>query len=286
MNKTILAISISSLFILQTNAYAENLTNQNGISTYQAFDQTLSEPGQYESIDIDITSENDQHGISLYGSSSDTNEKVIESEGIINVDVQARQSIGIEIYDGAQGAASLVGHNGLTINASSDQSYAFGIIQTTAYSFGLGPDGKPNGGKVRITGPISITATGETRAGGILAGSWFGNSASEHDSSTMILGSEGSQNIITVHAGNKITPSSSDDPYEYAGEDKVVGILGYATGDGRSELTLYGSTNIKVSSDRTNDRGDIDQAIYGIQAAQKSEMHFIEKHKTCVYVSW
>ena len=56
MNKTILAISISSLFILQTNAYAENLTNQNGISTYQAFDQTLSEPGKYESIDIDITS--------------------------------------------------------------------------------------------------------------------------------------------------------------------------------------------------------------------------------------
>ena len=277
MNKTILAISISSLFILQTNAYAENLTNQNGIYTYQEFDQTLSEPGQYESIDIDITSENDQHGISLYGSSSDTNEKVIESEGIINVDVQARQSIGIEIYDGAQGAASLVGHNGLTINASSDQSYAFGIIQTTAYGFGLGPDGKPNGGKVRITGPISITATGETRAGGILAGSWFGNSASENDSSTMILGSEGSQNIISVHAGNKITPSSSDDPYEYAGEDKVVGILGYATGDGKSELTLYGSTNIKVSSDRTNDRGDIDQAIYGIQAAQKSEMHFIDE---------
>lgn len=277
MNKTILAISISSLFILQTNAYAENLANQNGISTYQAFDQTLSEPGQYESIDIDITSEKGQHGISLYGSNSNTNEKVIESKEIINVDVKASQSIGIEIYDGAQGAASLVGHNGLTINASSDQSYAFGIIQTTAYGFGLGPDGKPNGGKVRIAGPISITATGGTRAGGILAGSWFGNSASENDSSTMILGSKGSQNIISVHAGDKITSSSSGDPYEYAGEDKVVGILGYATGDGKSELTLYGSTIIKVSSDRENDPGDIDQAIYGIQAAQKSKMHFIDK---------
>ena len=143
----------------------------------------------------------------------------------------------------------------------------FGMVNGVNYGFGS-PDATYNQGKIAINGALNLSVYSDTRAGGVIAGSWFGNTGAGSTTGNIKFGRIGSANAIDISGGQRDSMYGSDD-------DKMVGILGYSTmSSEKAVIKALGSTSISVDTRKSSMRTDVNRGTFGVYAASNSDIIF------------
>jgi outer membrane autotransporter protein len=143
----------------------------------------------------------------------------------------------------------------------------FGMVNGANYGFGS-PDATYNQGKIAINGALNLSVYSDTRAGGVIAGSWFGNTGAGSTTGNIKFGRIGSANVIDISGGQRDSMYGSDD-------DKMVGILGYSTmSSEKAVIKALGSTRISVDTRKSSKCTDVNRGTFGVYAASNSEISF------------
>ena len=116
----------------------------------------------------------------------------------------------------------------------------FGMVNGANYGFGS-PDATYNQGKIEINGALNLSVYSDTRAGGVIAGSWFGNTGAGSTTGNIKFGRIGSANAIDISGGQRDSMYGSDD-------DKMVGILGYSTMSSEKALIKHWAAQVSPST--------------------------------------
>lgn len=137
---------------------------------------------------------------------------------------------------------SLIANDDVTMNLKG-RSNVYGMLNGANYGFGS-PDSTYSQGKIEINGALNLSVYSETRASGVVAGSWFGNTGAGDTTGNIKFGREGSHNVIDISGGYR----DESDP-GVAQDNKMVGILGYSTMLSEpAVIKAFGSTTISVNT--------------------------------------
>lgn len=241
-------------------------------STY-AIDITreLVDPGEYSDVNINITSASDIDAIKpLKNSANPNHSQSVILNGETNIKADGNAIIGMRIVDQVSGSnnyqISLIANDDVTMNLKG-RSNVYGMLNGADYGFGS-PDSTYNQGKIEINGALNLSVYSETRAGGVIAGSWFGNSGTDSTTGNIKFGRTGSVNVIDIRGGHRDSLYASDD-------DKMVGILGYSTMPSeKAVIKALGSTRISVDTRKSSSPTDVNKGTFGVYAAWNSNISF------------
>lgn len=241
-------------------------------STY-AIDITreLVDPGEYSDVNINITSASDIDAIKpLIDSSNPSLTQSIILNGKTNATANGSAIIGLRVLDQNSGSnnyrISLIANDDVTMTLKGSKG-VFGMVNGANYGFGS-PDSTYNQGKIEINGALNLSVYGETRAGGVIAGSWFGNTGAGSTTGNIRFGRTSSVNVIDISGGHRDSLNGADD-------DKMVGILGYSTmSSEKAVIKALGSTRISVDTRKSSMRTDVNRGTFGVYAASNSDISF------------
>lgn len=274
---------VSSLYInkkLQPRSKKFNLTklaslviSTFGFSSSFAIDITheLYQPGEYSDVNVSITSPVDIDAIKpLFDSSNSSLSQSIILNGKTNVIANGSAIIGLRVLDQRSSSnnyrISLIANDNVTMTLKGSKG-VFGMVNGANYGFGS-PDATYNQGKIEINGALNLSVYSDTRAGGVIAGSWFGNTGAGSTTGNIKFGRIGSANAIDISGGQRDSMYGSDD-------DKMVGILGYSTMSSEKALIkALGSTSISVDTRKSSMRTDVNRGTFGVYAASNSDIIF------------
>lgn len=274
---------VSSLYInkkLQPRSKKFNLTklaslviSTFGFSSSFAIDITheLYQPGEYSDVNVSITSPVDIDAIKpLFDSSNSSLSQSIILNGKTNVIANGSAIIGLRVLDQRSSSnnyrISLIANDDVTMNLKGTKG-VFGMVNGVNYGFGS-PDATYNQGKIAINGALNLSVYSDTRAGGVIAGSWFGNTGAGSTTGNIKFGRIGSANAIDISGGQRDSMYGSDD-------DKMVGILGYSTmSSEKAVIKALGSTSISVDTRKSSMRTDVNRGTFGVYAASNSDIIF------------
>ena len=243
-------------------------------STY-AIDITreLVDPGEYSDININITSASDIDAIKpLKNSANPNHSQSVILNGKTNIKADGNAIIGMRIVDQGSGSnnyqISLIANDDVTMNLKG-RSNVYGMLNGANYGFGS-PDSTYSQGKIEINGALNLSVYSETRASGVVAGSWFGNTGAGDTTGNIKFGREGSHNVIDISGGYR----DESDP-GVAQDNKMVGILGYSTMLSEpAVIKAFGSTTISVNTKKSGAQTDINRGTFGVYAASNSNISF------------
>ena len=244
-----------------------------GFSSSFAIDITheLYQPGEYSDVNVSITSPVDIDAIKpLFDSSNSSLSQSIILNGKTNVIANGSAIIGLRVLDQRSGSnnyrISLIAKDDVTMNLKGTKG-VFGMVNGANYGFGS-PDATYNQGKIAINGALNLSVYSDTRAGGVIAGSWFGNTGAGSTTGNIKFGRIGSANVIDISGGQRDSMYGSDD-------DKMVGILGYSTmSSEKAVIKALGSTSISVDTRKSSMRTDVNRGTFGVYAASNSDIIF------------
>lgn len=244
-----------------------------GFSSSFAIDITheLYQPGEYSDVNVSITSPVDIDAIKpLFDSSNSSLSQSIILNGKTNVIANGSAIIGLRVLDQRSGSnnyrISLIANDDVTMNLKGTKG-VFGMVNGANYGFGS-PDATYNQGKIAINGALNLSVYSDTRAGGVIAGSWFGNTGAGSTTGNIKFGRIGSANVIDISGGQRDSMYGSDD-------DKMVGILGYSTmSSEKAVIKALGSTSISVDTRKSSMRTDVNRGTFGVYAASNSDIIF------------
>ena len=274
---------VSSLYInkkLQPRSKKFNLTklaslviSTFGFSSSFAIDITheLYQPGEYSDVNVSITSPVDIDAIKpLFDSSNSSLSQSIILNGKTNVIANGSAIIGLRVLDQRSSSnnyrISLIANDNVTMTLKGSKG-VFGMVNGANYGFGS-PDATYNQGKIAINGALNLSVYSDTRAGGVIAGSWFGNTGAGSTTGNIKFGRIGSANAIDISGGQRDSMYGSDD-------DKMVGILGYSTmSSEKAVIKALGSTSISVDTRKSSMRTDVNRGTFGVYAASNSDIIF------------
>lgn len=274
---------VSSLYInkkLQPRSKKFNLTklaslviSTFGFSSSFAIDITheLYQPGEYSDVNVSITSPVDIDAIKpLFDSSNSSLSQSIILNGKTNVIANGSAIIGLRVLDQRSSSnnyrISLIANDNVTMTLKGSKG-VFGMVNGANYGFGS-PDATYNQGKIEINGALNLSVYSDTRAGGVIAGSWFGNTGAGSTTGNIKFGRIGSANAIDISGGQRDSMYGSDD-------DKMVGILGYSTmSSEKAFIKALGSTSISVDTRKSSMRTDVNRGTFGVYAASNSDIIF------------
>lgn len=274
---------VSSLYInkkLQPRSKKFNLTklaslviSTFGFSSSFAIDITheLYQPGEYSDVNVSITSPVDIDAIKpLFDSSNSSLSQSIILNGKTNVIANGSAIIGLRVLDQRSSSnnyrISLIANDNVTMTLKGSQG-VFGMVNGANYGFGS-PDATYNQGKIEINGALNLSVYSDTRAGGVIAGSWFGNTGADSTTGNIKFGRTSSVNVIDISGGHRDSLNAADD-------DKMVGILGYSTmSSEKAVIKALGSTRISVDTRKSSKCTDVNRGTFGVYAASNSEISF------------
>ena len=244
-----------------------------GCSSSFAIDinRELFQPGEYSDVNVSITSPDDIDAIRpLIDSSNPSLTQSIILNGKTNVTANGSAIIGLRVLDQRSGSntyrISLIANDDVTMNLKGRRG-VFGMVNGANYGFGS-PDATYNQGKIEINGALNLSVYSETRAGGVIAGSWFGNTGAGSTTGNIKFGRTGSVNVIDISGGHRDSLNGSDD-------DKMVGILSYSTmSSEKAVIKALGSTRISVDTRKSSMRTDVNRGTFGVYAASNSDISF------------
>ena len=252
---------VSSLYInkkLQPRSKKFNLTklaslviSTFGFSSSFAIDITheLYQPGEYSDVNVSITSPVDIDAIKpLFDSSNSSLSQSIILNGKTNVIANGSAIIGLRVLDQRSSSnnyrISLIANDNVTMTLKGSKG-VFGMVNGANYGFGS-PDATYNQGKIEINGALNLSVYSDTRAGGVIAGSWFGNTGADSTTGNIKFGRTSSVNVIDISGGHRDSLNGADD-------DKMVGILGYSTmSSEKAVIKALGSTRISVDTRKSS----------------------------------
>lgn len=274
---------VSSLYInkkLQPRSKKFNLTklaslviSTFGFSSSFAIDITheLYQPGEYSDVNVSITSPVDIDAIKpLFDSSNSSLSQSIILNGKTNVIANGSAIIGLRVLDQRSSSnnyrISLIANDNVTMTLKGSKG-VFGMVNGANYGFGS-PDATYNQGKIEINGALNLSVYSDTRAGGVIAGSWFGNTGADSTTGNIKFGRTSSVNVIDISGGHRDSLNGADD-------DKMVGILGYSTmSSEKAVIKALGSTRISVDTRKSSKCTDVNRGTFGVYAASNSEISF------------
>lgn len=274
---------VSSLYInkkLQPRSKKFNLTklaslviSTFGFSSSFAIDITheLYQPGEYSDVNVSITSPVDIDAIKpLFDSSNSSLSQSIILNGKTNVIANGSAIIGLRVLDQRSSSnnyrISLIANDNVTMTLKGSKG-VFGMVNGANYGFGS-PDATYNQGKIEINGALNLSVYSDTRAGGVIAGSWFGNTGADSTTGNIKFGRTSSVNVIDISGGHRDSLNGADD-------DKMVGILGYSTmSSEKAVIKAWGSTRISVDTRKSSKCTDVNRGTFGVYAASNSEISF------------
>ena len=274
---------VSSLYInkkLQPRSKKFNLTklaslviSTFGFSSSFAIDITheLYQPGEYSDVNVSITSPVDIDAIKpLFDSSNSSLSQSIILNGKTNVIANGSAIIGLRVLDQRSSSnnyrISLIANDNVTMTLKGSRG-VFGMVNGANYGFGS-PDATYNQGKIEINGALNLSVYSDTRAGGVIAGSWFGNTGADSTTGNIKFGRTSSVNVIDISGGHRDSLNGADD-------DKMVGILGYSTmSSEKAVIKALGSTRISVDTRKSSKCTDVNRGTFGVYAASNSEISF------------
>lgn len=274
---------VSSLYInkkLQPRSKKINLTklaslviSTFGFSSSFAIDITheLYQPGEYSDVNVSITSPVDIDAIKpLFDSSNSSLSQSIILNGKTNVIANGSAIIGLRVLDQRSSSnnyrISLIANDNVTMTLKGSKG-VFGMVNGANYGFGS-PDATYNQGKIEINGALNLSVYSDTRAGGVIAGSWFGNTGADSTTGNIKFGRTSSVNVIDISGGHRDSLNGADD-------DKMVGILGYSTmSSEKAVIKALGSTRISVDTRKSSKCTDVNRGTFGVYAASNSEISF------------
>ena len=230
------------------------------------------EPGEYHNVNVTITTPHDIDAISPLPNKNNPDyiQKMILN-GKTTVTADGATVFGFRVEETADGySPQVIANDDVTINIKA-KTRAYGIMQQPTYGQG-GPDAEPNQGKIQINGALTINAYGECSSGGVVAGSWFGMNGAKHARGTIEFGKAGLINNIKITGGERDSG--------LADQDKMVGILGYSVDNQQSKITVHGSTNISVITNKTSKPYDVNRGTFGVYAAGNSNITFEDANST------
>ncbi len=240
----------------------------------QTFDTTLRKAGSYDDVSIDINppATGEVHGINLHGSDNKREAEHIHIMGNLNVRIKTEgesnpPAIGILALEGVTSAAHLIVDKSLDLDIEAT-GHVFGVMHSVAWGKGVFDNGSPHGGSIAINGAVDIDVTGAFRAGGVVSGSWFGNTYGvEHAFGDITLGDDGATNRISVGGGLGTAGNGT------VQDDKMIGVLAYGfNAKERTSVVIRGSTDIVVENDKTEGIKDWDRLTAGVYAARDSRI--------------
>ena len=190
--------------------------------------------------------------------------------GKTNATANGSAIIGLRVLDQNSGSnnyrISLIANDDVTMTLKGSKG-VFGMVNGANYGFGS-PDSTYNQGKIEINGALNLSVYGETRAGGVIAGSWFGNTGAGSTTGNIRFGRTSSVNVIDISGGHRDSLNGADD-------DKMVGILGYSTmSSEKAVIKALGSTRISVDTRKSSMRTDVNRGTFGVYAASNSDISF------------
>ena len=94
----------------------------------------------------------------------------------------------------------------------------------------------------------------------------------KHARGTIEFGKAGLINNIKITGGERDSG--------LADQDKMVGILGYSVDNQQSKITVHGSTNISVITNKTSKPYDVNRGTFGVYAAGNSNITFEDANST------
>lgn len=244
-----------------------------GFSSSFAIDITheLYQPGEYSDVNVSITSPVDIDAIKpLFDSSNSSLSQSIILNGKTNVIANGSAIIGLRVLDQRSSSnnyrISLIANDDINMNLKGSKG-VFGMMNGANYGFGS-PDATYNQGKIEINGALNLSVYSDTRAGGVIAGSWFGNTGADSTTGNIKFGRTSSVNVIDISGGHRDSLNAADD-------DKMVGILGYSTmSSEKAVIKALGSTRISVDTRKSSMCTDVNRGTFGVYAASNSEISF------------
>lgn len=270
---------VSAHKYIRLNRLATLILSVFSCSTY-AIDVTseLVDPGEYSDVNINITSASDIDAIKpLKNSANPNHSQSVILNGKTNIKADGHAIIGMRIIDQGSGSnnyqISLIANDDVTMNLKG-RSNVYGMLNGANYGFGS-PDSTYSQGKIEINGALNLTVYSETRAGGVVAGSWFGNTGARDTTGNIKFGRAGSHNVIDISGGYR------DESDPVAQDNKMVGILGYSTMLSQpAVIKAFGSTTISVNTKKSVAQTDINRGTFGVYAASNSNISFEDANGT------